>query len=190
MLQWIAQMEARVGAIYYLADDTRLSAGYGLIDYFPGEGHAHISQPEHRGWQQLQWYTRYKKFRIMQWLRLEERFVRKVLNDDSLADGYNFNYRVRYNLFFTVPLANDNTTLSKFAFCIGDEVYINFGSHIVNNYFDQNRIFIGGSFKTNAHDNLQAGYLHIFQELAPANSFRKLDIFRVSYFHNVDLRKK
>lgn len=188
MVNWPSQVEVRPGITYYFTDDARLTAGYSFINYFPGEGHEHISQQEHRPWQQFQWYTRYRKFRIMQWVRLEERFVRKIKNDDSLAAGYNFNYRVRYNMFFTIPLANDKSTLSRFAFTVGDELYLNFGSRIVNNYFDQNRIFIGGSYKTNAHDNLQAGYLHIFQELSATNNYKRMEIFRISYFHNLDLR--
>src|SRR5687768_5251872 len=82
---------ARLGLTYYLNDNTKLTAGYAYVNHFPADAHKNISQPEHRPWQQLQWHTSYKKLRLMQYIRLEERFRRKIKNDDELADGHNFN---------------------------------------------------------------------------------------------------
>jgi len=94
----------RTGIMYYLNDVTKITAGYAWINYFPDEGHAAVSRPEHRPWQQIQWQTQYPKSNLSHRLRLEERYRRKILNDSTLADGYNFNFRVRYNLVFQVPL--------------------------------------------------------------------------------------
>ncbi len=41
----------RVALTYYLTDDIKLSNGYEYTNHFPDEGHANISQPEHRIWQ-------------------------------------------------------------------------------------------------------------------------------------------
>jgi len=94
----------RTGIMYYLNDVTKITAGYAWINYFPDEGHAAVSRPEHRPWQQIRWQTQYPKSNLSHRLRLEERYRRKILNDSTLADGYNFNFRVRYNLVFQVPL--------------------------------------------------------------------------------------
>ena len=98
---------------------------------------------------------------MMQWIRLEERFRHKILNDSTLADGYNFNYKLRYNLWYEIPLSKKGIVPNTFSFIANDEVHINFGKQIVNNYFDQNRFFVGLKYQINAHDNLQV-WIHEF----------------------------
>ena len=87
----LSSMIIRPGITYYINDATKLTAGYAYINHFPADNHKKISQPEHRPWQQLQWHTKYSKLRTMQYLRLEERYRRKILNDSTLAAGNNFN---------------------------------------------------------------------------------------------------
>ncbi len=180
----------RLGLTYYLNDQAKLTAGYAYINHFPSDSHKNISQPEHRPWQQFQWHNKYKKLRTMQWLRLEERFRRKVLNDDELAEGYNFNFRIRYNFFLQVPLDKRGPEPGTFSFIVNDEVHINFGKEIVYNRFDQNRFFLGLSYQVNKHDNLQFGYMHVYQQLASGNQYRSIHAARIFYFHNLDLRRK
>jgi hypothetical protein len=69
----------RLGLTYYLNDDMKLTNGYAFINHFPEEGHANVSQPEHRIWQQLQYHSRFGGVRTMNWFRLEERFRQEVI---------------------------------------------------------------------------------------------------------------
>ena len=94
----LSQGIVRLGLTYYLNNDTKLTAGYAYVNHFPSDNHKYISQQEHRPWQQLQWHTKYPKIKLMQWFRLEDRFRRKIEDDHNLADGYNFNFRARYNI--------------------------------------------------------------------------------------------
>lgn len=181
---------ARLGLTYYINDATKLTLGYAYVNHFPSDNHKNISQPEHRPWQQLQWHTKYPKARTMQWIRLEERYRRKILNDDELADGYAFNFKLRYNLFWQYPLSRNAFAPNTVSFILNDEVHINFGKEIVNNYFDQNRFFAGFGYHVNAHDQLQVGYMNLFQQLPAGNRYRNLHTARVFYFHNLDLRSK
>ncbi len=178
----------RLGLTYYLTDDAKITTGYAYVNHFPSDNHKNISQPEHRPWQQVQWHTRYPKLRLMQWFRLEERWRRKILNDDALADGYTFNFRVRYNFFSQFPLSKKRFQPNTLSFVVNDEVHINFGKQIVNNYFDQNRFFVGFNYHINKHDNLQFGYMNVFQQLAAGNRYRSNHVARLFYFHNLDLR--
>jgi hypothetical protein len=73
---------------------------------------------------------------------------------------------------------------------VNDEVHINFGKQIVNNYFDQNRFFLGLKYQTGEHSNLQVGYMNLFQQLAAGNKYRDINAFRFFFFQNLDLRKK
>ena len=186
----ISQSILRLGLTYYLNDDTKLTAGYAYVSHYPAEGHENVTMPEHRPWQQLQWHIRNPKLRIMQWFRLEERFRRKILNDDELAEGYNFNFRIRYNFFSMFPLSKNKFQPKSLSFVVNDEVHINFGKQIVYNYCDQNRFFLGFAYHVNKHDNLQFGYMNVFQQLAAGNKYRSNHVARVFYFHNLDLRKK
>ena len=186
----LSQSIVRVGLTYYVADATKLTLGYAYVNDFPADNHKNISVPEHRPWQQVQWHTKYGKNRMMQWIRLEERFRHKVLNDNELANGYNFNFRLRYNLWYEVPLIKDGALPRSLSFIANDEVHINFGSQVVYNYFDQNRFFLGLKYQTSPHSNLQLGYMNVFQQLSAGNKYRSVDALRVFFFQNIDLRKK
>ncbi len=184
------QSEIRPALMYYINDNTKLAAGYTHLNNFPGDNHKNISQPEHRVWQHVQWHTKYSTgINTMQWFRLEERYVKRVLNDSTLSPAYNFSYRMRYNFLMNVPLRIHHKP-SPFSYVINNEVFVNFGKNIVNNYFDQNRFFTGFSYKLNSHDNLQFGYMNLFQETAAGNKYKMIHAARIFYFNNIDLRKK
>jgi hypothetical protein len=118
-----------------------------------------------------------------------ERYRRKVAPDSTMAKGNNFNYRVRYNFLWQVPFTGALKAKS-FSLILNDEVHVAFGKEVVYNYFDQNRFFAGLAYNVNATDNIQFGYLNVFQQLAPGNRYRSIHGARLFYFHNLDLRKK
>jgi hypothetical protein len=184
-----SQFLIRFGPTYYLNDDVRLTAAYSFAHTFPDETHKNISQPEHRPFQQVQWYTRYGKTRLMQWIRLEERFRRKIKNDDELADGYNFNWRARYNFGLFLPLSKKGLVPHTLQFLLNDELMVNFGKNIVYNYFDQNRLFGGFVYQFTKESSLQLGYMNIFQQQAAGNKYKSIHTIRLFYFHNFDFRK-
>ncbi|MEO6733285.1 MAG: DUF2490 domain-containing protein [Ferruginibacter sp.] len=185
-----SQSIVRLGLTYYVTDATKLTAGYAYISIYPADAHKKITQPEHRPWQQIQWHTKYGKKRMMQWFRLEERYRRKILNDSTLADGNNFNFKIRYNIWYDIPLSKKGIVPNSLSFVVNDEVHINFGKQIVNNYFDQNRFFAGLKYQVNEHSNVQFGYMNLFQQLAAGNKYRNLHTMRLFYFQNLDLRPK
>lgn len=184
----LSQIIIRPGITYYVNDNTKLTVGYAYVNLYPAEGHNNISQPEQRIWQQLQWHTNFTKTRLMQWLRLEEKYRHKVLNDSTLAKGYNFSYKIRYNLFWEIPFSQKPS--KKFSFVVNDEIHINFGKQITYNYFDQNRFFAGFKFNINKFNNFQFGYMNQFQQLAAGNRYRNNHVARLFYFQNFDVRKK
>jgi hypothetical protein len=180
----------RLGLTYYINDATKLTLGYAFVNHFPADAHKKISQPEHRPWQQIQWHTKYGKKRMMQWFRLEERYRRKILNDSTLADGSSFNWKLRYNIWYDIPLTKKGIVPKAWSFVLNDEVHINFGKQIVNNYFDQNRFFAGFKYQLTDHNNLQFGYMNVFIQTAAGNKYRNINAARVFFFQNIDLRKK
>jgi len=180
---------ARLGITYHVHDQLRFTAGYAFVNHFPADGHSDISQPEHRPWQQVQWTTPVKRSRVIQALRLEERFRRKIKDDDELADGYLFNYRVRHNMMVMIPLGWRTFERGALSAVLNNELMVNFGKEIVNNYYDQNRFFIGLGYHFDPNKNIQVGYMNVFQQLPQGNRYRSIHAPRVFFFHNVDLRK-
>ena len=98
----------RLGLTYYLGPNTKLSAGYAWVNFFPAANHQYVSQTEHRPWQQFQWITNYGRTRMIQSFRLEERFRRKILNDSTLGTGTNFNGYI--DKFYCDDVFNFNIT--------------------------------------------------------------------------------
>lgn len=185
----ISMLLTRVGATYYVTNNTKLTAGYAYVHHFPGDNHPEVAMPEHRPWQQVQWHHNKPKLRLMQWIRLEERFRRRIAAPDKLGEGYNFNYRVRYNMLLAVPLARKSFAPRTFSGVLNNEVHVNFGRQITFNTFDQNRFFAGFFYHVNQHDQIQAGYMNLYQQLAAGNRYRSVHTARISYFHTLDLRK-
>ena len=181
---------ARVGVTYFIDDNVRLTLGYGFLNNYPPNDNIKVSQPEHRPWQQVQWFTKNKRTRLMQYIRLEQRYRRRYLNNSELADSYAFNFRLRYNFFYQIPLDPQGLIPKKLSAIVNDELHINFGKQIVNNYFDQNRLFLGLNYAFDNNNNLQFGYLNTFIQTAAGNQYRNINALRVAYVHNLDLRKK
>ncbi len=182
----------RIGGTYYINDDLKLTNGYTYVNHYPDDGHANISQPEHRIWQQVQFHTKLKKIKYMNWLRLEERFKHKIKNDNELADGYNFDLRLRSNFMFSFPLSKKGIIPKTFSAILNDEIFINIHSSNQNNYFpfDQNRFFAGIAYNISSYSNLQLGYMNVYQQLSPNTKFLNINAIRLFYFQNIDLRKK
>jgi hypothetical protein len=174
--------------LFYLSDQTRLASGYAFATQYAPQGSSSPDVSEHRLWQQIQWFEKKKWFSTMQWLRLEERFRRKV-EEGTLTSDYNFNYRIRYAVAFTIPLKGKQVTPQTPFVFINNELMINFGSEIVNNYFDQNRFFVGVGYQFTSALNAQIGYLNVFQQLPAYSTFRNIDAIRLYVFHNLDFRQ-
>lgn len=185
-VQDLFQTMARVGLTYYLTDDVRLTGGYAYVHHFP-DGARTVGQAEHRPWQQVQWFTRFSKARLMQWVRLEERFRRTIRNNERTSE-FDFNYRTRYNLALFLPLTRRGFEPGGLQFLVNDELMVNFGKEVRYNYFDQNRLFAGLVYQVNKHGQLHAGYMHLFQQLPAGSTYRTQHTIRLFYFHNFDLR--
>ncbi len=181
---------ARGGPTYYVNNDLRLTAAYAFINVFPDVAHPEVSRPEHRLWQQVQWFSTIKKARWMQWIRLEERYRRNLSSEGQLAEGYQFNWRMRFNGLLTIPLGKNAFKPGGFQGIINNELMVNFGEGIRYNYFDQNRFFVGLGLQTAPASQLQLGYLNVFVQSPAGDRFTNIHGLRMFYTHILDFRKK
>ena len=180
----------RPGITYFANDRLRFTLGYAYVNFFPAEEHSGVSQPEHRPWQQVYWSMQGKRSRVINTIRLEERYRRKIKNADELGDGYNFNFRARYNTALLLPLSRNAFAPNTLSVALNNELMVNFGKQIVNNYFDQNRLLLGFAYHVSATDYLQFGYMNLFQQLAAGNRYKMFHVARAYFYHNIDLRSK
>jgi hypothetical protein len=180
----------RPGISYYANDRLRFTVGYAYANFFPADDHSGVSQPEHRPWQQVYWSVPGKRSRVTNAIRIEERYRRKIKNADELGDGYNFNFRARYNTMLMLPLSRNAFAPNTLSVALNNELMVNFGKQIVNNYFDQNRLLLGFAYHVNQNDYLQFGYMNLFQQLSAGNRYKMLHVARVYFYHNIDLRSK
>jgi len=178
----------RLGAVYFIKDAVQASAGYAYFHYYPAGAHAGVSRPEHRGWQQLQWFNNGPKLRMMNRVRLEERWRRKIASANERGEGYNFNYRTRFAAQLLYPLGKKPFAPGSLALMLMDDVMLNFGKEIIYNTFDQNRAVAGVQWHVSKASFLQAGYMHIFQQQAVAGQYRQTHTARIFYTCNLDLR--
>lgn len=178
----------RPAITWFIKDNLRFNVGYAFANHFPAKG-LDTSRPEHRAWQQIWWNQKYPGLTTLQWLRLEERFNRKIAND-VLQEGYNFNYRLRYNMSFFIPLKGRELSPQTPFAIVMNEVFLNFGGKIVYNTFDQNRFFAGVGYQFTTHLNAQLGYMNIYQQEAAGNKYMSTNAIRLFLFHSLDLRHK
>lgn len=182
--RWNQQI-VRAGLTYYLADNVRLTAGYLYANsYLSPSG---ITRPEHRPWQHVWWSGRSGPLNIVQWVRAEQRFVRRS-QGDQLADGYGFSWRFRYNILLQVPFKGQTVRPGVLNFALQNEAFISAGKQITTNYFDQNRFFVGLSYPVSKAFAVQAGYMNLFQPGAN-NTFVNNHTARLFLFHTLDLRR-
>ncbi len=173
----------RAAYIYYPTDQCRLMAGYAYATQYGHEDSPNV--PEHRPWQQIQWFEHKNSFNMMQWIRLEQRF-RRTVSAGELTEDYTFNFRARYNIALTIPLIGKKVKPTTPFIFINDEVFINFGKSITYNYFDQNRAFAGLGYQFTQHLNAQLGYMYIFQQLPQGNQYIQTHAIRLFVFHNLN----
>lgn len=177
----------RPGITYHLSDHTRFTAGYAFVSHWPALETQQTVRPEQRLWQQISWGSKSPKLQLSQWIRLEERFLRRI-HQDALQPGHNFHYKTRYMIGLMVPLKGDFIEPGVPFAVVNDEVHVQFGKEIVYNYFDQNRLFAGLGYQFTKNLNAQLGYLQVFQQQPVGNKFFNTHALRLFLFHNLDLR--
>jgi hypothetical protein len=180
------QFLLRAAVTYYIKDNLRIHVGYVFAQHFPGKGLT-TTRTEHRPWQQLWWNQKYPGFSTRQWIRLEQRFNEKIV-DDVKQEGYNYNFRARYSFSISIPLKGKDIVAKTPFVNITDEVMLNFGSKIVYNTFDQNRISAALGYQITEQLNVQLGYMNIYQQEVSGSSYLLTHAVRLYFFHALDLR--
>jgi hypothetical protein len=123
-------------------------------------------------------------------LRAEARYFRGV-KDGVITSTSNFNYRFRYRIFCTVPVA----TLSganperRLLLNVGDEIFINAGKEITYNTFDNNRFVVGSTVEYSKNLSFTLNYMYQYGHRNAAELYESSDIFTFVIVHRLALKK-
>jgi hypothetical protein len=121
--------------------------------------------------------------------KFEARFFHDVENN-QLVGGYRFsNFRMRYQLGLDFPLWKKEEK-EKVVVKVKDEVMFNLGSKMVNNTFDQNRVYLAVNYRWNSSFAFEVGYMNWFQQQKTGIDFYDRDILRLSIYHTIELNKQ
>ncbi|PVY40496.1 uncharacterized protein DUF2490 [Pontibacter virosus] len=183
--QFVLRSQAR----YALGENWEAVAGFTYFRQSPNDPKAtqRLVVPELRPHIQFNYNQPLGRLTITHRYRAEKRFFRNTSNGE-LAPGYNTNYRFRYRLGIEYRLAEINEQPLKLK--LNDEIHVNAGNKIVYNRFDQNRIYAGLSYGVLDNLEVEAGYLHWYQQRAAGNQFYNRHIAQLTISHRIDLTKK
>lgn len=181
----------RTGVTYLLNDYVSFLVGYAWIQTYP-YGETTISQvekvfPEHRTFQQILAKIPIGKVTLQNRFRLEQRWIGSFdsMGSDSV-DNWVYINRIRYMSRVDVQLFQD----SKWYVALSDEIFMNLGSNVGENIFDQNRISALIGYKFYSGFSLEGGYinqiLQLGREVAGRNLFQNNNGILINAYVTID----
>lgn len=162
--------------------NIKTTLGYAfLLQYPAAEGKPF--RPEHRPWGQTVLTHRNEKWTYLHRLRYEARY-RKIVVTENLQNEFNFNYRLRYLFQSRYFLPDTRTNENKWFLMVSDEMLINIGQEIKNNFrLDQNRVSLGGGFQMK-NVTFQLAYMNQLIESSSSFEFSMNHNVQLLIFHN------
>jgi hypothetical protein len=139
---------------------------------------------ENRIYQQFQFSTTAGKVGITQRLRNEQRWREKIVDDKNTDDFY-FSNRVRYLLSLNIPIFENKKAPSL---VISDEILVQFGSQIVYNTFDQNRLFLGIKQTISPKLSFDFGYMNVYQQKSSGYQYDMNHTLRLFFYLNTRIK--
>ncbi len=174
-----------VGFNYWYNENTTILCGYTHQWTVPTTLGWHTHANEHRLFQQVIVNSQFGNIGIANRFRNEERWQQTIIHD-SATNNYIFSDRVRYQFNAVIPISKKTYLPS---IIIYDELFVQMGSEIIYNTFDQNRAFIG--LRETIFKNLicDVGYTLIDQEKSTGYQYDRDHLFRLYFHYNPDFRK-
>jgi hypothetical protein len=175
----------RAGFQYWVNEPFTVTAGYAHMWQAPAEPEWSTWTQEDRIYEQLQYVSTIGRVSLLGRLRNEQRWKDTVV-DDLLTGERQFSDRVRCLISATVPVSR-NPSVPSLVF--SDEILVQFGEAIVNNTFDQNRLFFGIKKRLKPSLSFDLGYMMVYQQKASGYQYDLNHTFRWFFYYTADFRK-
>lgn len=180
------QLSLRTQVQYNLGHDWTAAGGTSYVLTRAGDptSLSTLVIPEIRINQDLNYKQKFSSFSFGHRYRMEERFIRKTMND-TLIEGHKFIERLSYTLSFEFNLLRSKNKFRSLAFKASDGIFINASKQIVYNTFDQNRFYTGLNYQMYKNISIEMGYINIFQQRSSGNEFYNRNIASFSISHKM-----
>lgn len=172
--------------MYHISQQFSLAGGAGHLWLSNRSGATELFSNENRLYQQLQLTQTVGKIRLLQRLRVEERWQQRVVNFLPTTD-YRYSTRYRYLLSATMPLSKNKKMPSL---VLADELLLQSGKAIVYNPFDQNRLFAGIRQQLTPSLAFDFGYMLVNQQRLSGDQYSRNHTIRWFFYWQPDFRKK
>lgn len=140
--------------------NIRWSLGYAGTTTHPyGELPIAFTAPEHRAFADLKVLHSAGRASFTHRYRYERRFLGRVTSASGDVDRWVPTNRIRYQARVTLPLQGKTLETGEFYFQLTDELFMNWGSEIASNIFDQNRLQFMVGRRMSDKLRLEVGYL-------------------------------
>lgn len=169
----------RAGGGYWFNDQLNYIVGYGHMWLTATKNKQRIYVNEDRAYGQLAYSSRLGKFSLLHRFRHEHRWRESVVAD-SLPNKTLFSTRLRYLISLTYPVFR-NPALPQA--CLANELLVQFGKPIVNNTFDQLRLFAGIRQTLGKGWSYDFGYMMLYQQRTSGYQFDRNHTLRLFFYY-------
>lgn len=180
---------ARTGLTRFFHENLNLTAGYAYLNVPTQSDGVSLNRNEHRPWMQM--VANHKvsnKLQMINRIRYDMRFRQDFANGE-LLDGFTFNHRLRMLISMRFPLMGKEIIGGTPFVNISNEILVNFGENVANNYLDQNRLWLTFGIRLD-NVSFQVGYMNRFVQLPQNSNFVRNHTLIMWVTHNFDFRKK
>lgn len=145
---------------YAINKHLEVGLGYTHTRLFPyGDQPVPMEFTENNVFQQLILRQKAGKVGLMHRLRLEQRFIDRVVRQEegrAIIDGTNYAHRFRFRIDGMIPVA----LKERLFISLYDEISVHLQDGMLPDAFDQNRVYIGLGYQMNKKLRLELGVLH------------------------------
>ena len=127
----------------------------------------------------------WKKWTELLWNCRQDFWLCWVSHISGIVSGTTFFWRFRYRIQGDYDFWRKKKKYLKAI--VYDELMINAGKEVVNNVFDQNRIYVGLQYGINSSLALELGYLNSFQQRASGFDYFNRNIIRLGIYHKLKI---
>jgi hypothetical protein len=179
----------RVQGRYKISNPVEVGSGFAYFSVNTADPNIETAynKPEYRLQQDLTLKQDFGRINVNHRYQIEERFFQNF-DSQGLKGGCTFAMRFRYKIQAEYTLWKNEK--HYFKTILADEIMINAGSQVVNNTFDQNRIYAALRYGINESFAAEVGYMNSFQQRASGIDYYDRNIIRLSIFHKIKLCSK
>lgn len=175
------QLYIQPSVIYKFSPDFNVSASYTYQRNNPLTGDY---SNEHRLWQQCIFSKSFKKTRMTNRFRFEERFI-----ENRSTGEYPFSTRLRYQLGFNLPLQGKTLDVKEFYFNAYNEFYFSL-TGAKNATYSENWTYSGVGYRVSNSTKIEMGYLLQIAARDKQQDLRFLNLMQISLITNFNFKQK